>query len=179
MQEDAMKTPVIAFGLALTLAGAGVAAPPAEPFASIDGGALSLADWAGQPILVVNTASQCGFTGQYEGLQTLYDTYRDQGLVVLAVPSDDFNQELATAEDVKEFCTINYNITLPMTDITHVKGGQAHPFYTWVRAETGFVPNWNFNKVLIGRDGAVVATWGSNARPMSDPILGAVKAALK
>jgi len=174
-----MKMPVIAFGLVVTLAGAGLAAPPVDPFASIDGGDLSLADWAGQPVLVVNTASQCGFTGQYEGLQTLYDTYRDQGLVVLAVPSDDFNQELATAADVKEFCTINYNITLPMTDITHVKGAQAHPFYAWVRAETGFVPRWNFNKVLIGRDGAVVATWGSNARPMSEPIIGAVEAVLK
>ena len=174
-----MKTPVMAIGLAVILGTAAVAAPPADPFASIDGGSLSLADWAGAPVLVVNTASMCGFTGQYEGLQALYDTYRDQGLVVLAVPSDDFNQELATAADVKEFCTINYSITLPMTDITHVKGSAAHPFYNWVRAETGFVPNWNFNKVLIGRDGAVVATWGSNARPMSREITGAVEAALK
>ncbi|WP_022704593.1 glutathione peroxidase [Pseudorhodobacter ferrugineus] len=174
-----MKTTAIAFGLAVAFATAALAAPPADPFQSIDGGDVSLADFAGQPVLLVNTASQCGFTGQYEGLQALYDTYRAQGLVVLAVPSDDFNQELATAADVKEFCTINYNITLPMTDITHVKGSQAHPVYKWLRDEAQFVPRWNFNKVLIGRDGAIVATWGSNARPMSPEIVGAVEVALK
>lgn len=174
-----MKMPAIAAALTATLASAALAAPPADPFASIDGGDVSLADFAGQPVLLVNTASMCGFTGQYEGLQTLYDTYRDQGLVVLAVPSDDFNQELATAADVKEFCTINYNITLPMTDITHVKGSQAHPVYAWLRDEAQFVPRWNFNKVLIGRDGAVLATWGSGERPLSNEITGAVEAALK
>lgn len=174
-----MKTPIIAAALTATFATAALAAPPADPFVSIDGGALSLADYAGQPVLLVNTASMCGFTPQYDALQTLYDTYHDQGLVVLAVPSDDFNQELTSAADVKEFCTINYNITLPMTDITHVKGSQAHPVYAWLRAETGFVPNWNFNKVLIGRDGAVLATWGSTERPLSKQIVGAVEAALK
>ena len=178
-----MKTPIVTIALATTLAtglatGA-LATPPAAPFASIDGGTLSLAEWAGKPVLVVNTASMCGYTPQYEGLQTLYDTYRDQGLVVLAVPSDDFRQELASAEQVKEFCAINYDITLPMTDITHVTGPEAHPFYAWLRKENGFVPRWNFNKVLIGRDGAVLATWESGTGPMSEPIVSAVEAALK
>ncbi len=168
-------------GLAVSIgvASAAVAAPPDAPFASIDGGAMSLADFAGKPVLLVNTASMCGFTPQYEGLQTLYDTYRDQGLVVLAVPSDDFQQELATGAEVKEFCAINYDITLPMTDITHVKGKQAHPVYAWLRDEAGFVPSWNFNKVLIGRDGAVLATWPSGPDPMSPQIVGAVEAALQ
>lgn len=173
-----MKTPVIAFGLVAMLGAAVQAAPPADPFVSIDGGELSLDDWAGQPILLVNTASMCGFTPQYEGLQTLYDTYHAQGLVVLAVPSDDFNQELTSAADVKEFCAINYDITLPMTDITHVKGAEAHPVFEWLRDEAAFVPSWNFNKVLIGRDGTVLGTWGAGARPLSTEITGAVEAAL-
>ncbi|MEM9577593.1 MAG: glutathione peroxidase [Pseudomonadota bacterium] len=148
-------------------------------FASIDGGTLDMAKWAGQPVLVVNTASQCGFTGQYAGLQTLYDRYRDRGLVVLAVPSDDFNQELASAEEVKEFCEMNFGLDMPMTDITRVKGAQAHPFYQAVRDETGFVPRWNFNKVLIAPDGAVVATWGSGTKPNSPKITGAVERLLE
>ncbi|MDA7427174.1 glutathione peroxidase [Primorskyibacter aestuariivivens] len=145
-------------------------------FPSIDGGTLDLGDWRGQPVLVVNTASQCGFTPQYDGLQALYDRYADQGLVVLAVPSDDFNQELATANEVKAFCEINFNLTLPMTDITHVRGPQAHPFYKWLRQETGFTPKWNFNKVLIGPDGTVIETYGSATRPMSRPVEAALAA---
>jgi glutathione peroxidase len=148
-------------------------------FASIDGGFLEMSDWAGKPVLLVNTASQCGFTGQYAGLQELYDRYRDQGLVVFAVPSDDFNQELASADEVKEFCEINFGLDMPMADITRVKGSQAHPFYKTIRAETGFVPRWNFNKVLIGPDGAVVETWGSRTKPMSKDITSAVEALLE
>jgi glutathione peroxidase len=147
-------------------------------FASIDGGTLSIEDWRGQPVLVVNTASQCGFTGQFAGLQALYDQYRDRGLVVLAVPSDDFNQELATAAEVKEFCELNYGLDLPMTDISHVKGPNSHPFYQSVRAETGFEPGWNFNKVLIAPDGHVVATWGSAVKPMSRTVKQQIEALL-
>lgn len=144
-------------------------------FANIDGGELEMSAWAGQPVLVVNTASQCGFTGQYDGLQTLYDRYKDQGLVVLAVPSDDFNQELGTADEVKEFCEMTFGLNLPMADITRVKGSKAHPFYKDVKTQTGFVPRWNFNKVLIGPDGTVVDTWGSRTKPMSKAIIGAVE----
>lgn len=151
----------------------------AHEFASIDGGTLNTGDWAGQPVLVVNTASQCGFTGQYDGLQALYDQYRDQGLVVLAVPSDDFNQELGSAEEVKEFCEINFGLDLPMADITPVKGATAHPFYRELAEETGFVPRWNFNKVLIGPEGDVVGTWGSSTRPQSPKITGAIETLLR
>ncbi|MGC1502639.1 MAG: glutathione peroxidase [Sulfitobacter sp.] len=148
-------------------------------FANIDGGTLNLSQWAGQPVLVVNTASQCGFTGQYEGLQALYDRYKERGLVVLAVPSDDFNQELASAAEVKDFCEIAFGLDLPMTDISHVKGGKAHAFYKAVLAETGFVPRWNFNKVLIGPEGAVLGTWGASVKPQSRAIVGAIEPLLK
>ncbi|WP_298969203.1 glutathione peroxidase [uncultured Roseobacter sp.] len=155
-----------------------VAGISAHSFASIDGGTLNTSDWTGQPVLVVNTASQCGFTGQYEGLQALYDTYRDQGLVVLAVPSDDFNQELGSAAEVKEFCEMTFGLDLPMTDVTRVKGSDAHPFYREVADETGFTPRWNFNKVLVGPDGVIVATWGSATKPQSPKITSAIEGLL-
>lgn len=148
-------------------------------FENIDGGTLNLSQWAGQPVLVVNTASRCGFTPQYEGLQALYDAYRDKGLVVLAVPSDDFNQELDSAEAVKDFCEITFGLDLPMTDITPVKGADAHPFFQSVKAQTGFSPKWNFNKILIAPDGSVAGTWGSTTRPDARPIRRAIEALLK
>ena len=169
-------TRFIATFLGIVIAGAVWASPREYRFASIDGGFLDMSDWAGQPVLVVNTASQCGFTGQYAGLQALYDRYRDAGLVVFAVPSDDFNQELGSAEEVKEFCEMNFGLDLPMADITPVKGRKAHPFYRDLRAETGFVPRWNFNKVLIGTDGAIVQTWGSRTKPLSAEITDRVDA---
>lgn len=155
---------------ALMLGGAAMADAKDVTFSNIDGGTHAMQDWAGQPVLVVNTASQCGFTPQYRSLQALYDTYRARGLVVLAVPSDDFNQELDSAEEVKEFCEVAFGLDLPMTDITSVKGPDAHPFYQTVKSETGFSPKWNFNKVLIGPDGAVAGTWGSSTKPTSRSI---------
>ena len=154
------------------------AAADAVTFSNIDGGTLSLDDWKGQPVLVVNTASMCGYTPQFTALQELYDTYRDRGLVVLAVPSDDFNQELGTAAEVKDFCEIQYGIDMPMTDITHVRGDQAHPFYKAVAAKAGFAPGWNFNKILLDGQGNVVGTWGSPVGPMSQAITDPVEALL-
>ena len=148
-------------------------------FASIDGGNIDLADYRGQPILVVNTASLCGFTPQYDDLQALYDQYSGRGLMVLAVPSDDFRQELASADAVKEFCSVNFDLSLPMTDITHVKGPEAHPFYRWVASDAGFIPGWNFNKVLIGPEGQVLGTWGSAVKPMSAAIVSQITPLLK
>ena len=104
------------------------------PFDSIDGGDLRVSDWRGQPVLLVNTASRCGFTYQYDGLQELYDRYRDRGLVVLAVPSNDFRQELSSEEEVKEFCEVNFGLDIPMTTITPVRGSQAHPLYASLAA---------------------------------------------
>jgi len=147
-------------------------------FQSIDGGILDLDNWKGQPVLVVNTASRCGFTPQYNEVQALYDAYKDRGLVVVAVPSQDFKQELSSDEEVAEFCALNFDLTLPMTTITHVKGPDAHPFYKWVAAQAGFVPGWNFNKILIGPDGRVAGFWGAPVKPMSGAITQSVEALL-
>ncbi len=139
-------------------------------FDSIDGGTLSLSDFRGGPILVVNSASRCGFTPQYQGLQKLHETYKDKGLTVLVVPSNDFRQELSTEEDVKEFCDLNYSLTMPMTTITSIKGATAHPFYAWLKQEHGVVPKWNFNKILLDANGNFVGNFGSITRPMSGKI---------
>lgn len=136
-------------------------------FASIDGGTITLEDFAGGPVLVVNSASRCAFTPQYDALQALYDRYRDHGLVVLAVPSNDFRQELDSAEAVKAFCEVNFGLDMPMTDITTVTGPEAHPFYRWLADAHGIVPAWNFNKVLLDPAGQPVAFFGSAARPLS------------
>jgi len=148
-------------------------------FKSADGGVINLEDFKGNPVLVVNTASRCGFTGQLETLQKLSDTYSDEGLTVLAVPSNDFNQELSSIEAVKNFCTVNYNLTLPMTEITSVRGKHAHPFFLWVKETTGFSPKWNFNKILIGPSGEIVQTYGSLTRPTSGTITSEIEKLLQ
>ncbi|MEM8570828.1 MAG: glutathione peroxidase [Pseudomonadota bacterium] len=154
------------------------AAPVGGTFSSIDGGEVSLEGWRGQPVLVVNTASRCGFTHQYDGLQALYDKYRDRGLVVFAVPSNDFRQELATDAQVREFCEVRFDLDLPMSTISSVRGTDAHPFYRAVKSETGFVPSWNFNKILLGPGGEVVATWGSMTSPESAAVTQEIEALL-
>jgi glutathione peroxidase len=147
-------------------------------FDSMDGGSIRLDDWTGKPVLVVNTASRCGFVRQFDELQALYDRYRDQGLVVLAVPSNDFRQELATNEEVADFCEVNFGLDIPMTTITGVTGAGAHPFYAWVKQSSGFVPNWNFNKVLIAPDGSVADTFRARVSPMSNQITRQIEAML-
>ncbi len=169
---------VFSLGAMLLMPQGARAAEPAFTFASIDGGTIDLGAWRGKPVLVVNTASMCGFTPQYDDLQALSDKYGPQGLHVLAVPSDDFNQELGDAKAVKDFCAVNFNLTLPMTEITHVTGPKAHPFYAWVAKTNGFAPSWNFNKVLLGPDGAVLQTWGSVPNPMSNTITKPIEALL-
>ncbi|WP_103333949.1 glutathione peroxidase [Pseudotabrizicola formosa] len=148
-------------------------------FDSIDGGRIELDAWRGGPVLVVNTASLCGFAGQFDDLQALHDRYNARGLRVLAVPSDDFNQELADAQAVKDFCALRFDLTLPMTDITPVRGAKAHAFYRWLAAEHGFTPRWNFNKVLIGPGGEVLGTWGASVKPTSTAILGRIEPLLR
>jgi len=152
---------------------------PYTTFDSIDGGIIDTNDWIGKPYLIVNTASKCGFTRQYAPLQKLYDRFHEQGLQMIAVPSDDFNQELDTDEAVKAFCELTYGIDMPMSTTTSVKGNQAHPFYKALKNKTGFVPSWNFNKVLIDSNGNLAATWGSTTNPMSAKIIAAVKASLQ
>jgi len=147
-------------------------------FPGIDGGMVSLSEFAGRPVLVVNTASRCGFTYQYDGLQALYDRYRDRGLVVLGVPSDDFGgQELDTEAAVKEFCSVNFSIDFPMTAITAVRGAGAHPFYVWARGELGAeqAPSWNFHKYLVGPDGALVGAFSTRTEPDDPQLLAAIE----
>ena len=152
---------------------------PYTIFKSIDGGIIDTNDWRGKPYLIVNTASKCGFTRQYAPLQKLYDRFHDQGLQMIAVPSDDFNQELDTDQEIKAFCELTYGIDMPMSVTTSVKGDKAHPFFKSLKEESGFVPSWNFNKILIDANGELVQTWGSTTNPMSAKIISAVKSTLK
>jgi len=150
-------------------------------FPSIDGAQLNLSDYRGKALLVVNTASRCGFTPQYTALQTLWSDYRDKGLVVIGVPSDNFGgQELDSDAEVKQFCEVNFDIDFPMTAITQVKGNSAHPFYKWANEQVGMMgkPKWNFHKYLIGRDGQVIDWFASTTAPDGDKIRHAVQGAL-
>lgn len=172
-----VKTQLAALALAAWVWSAPAQAEFAFPL--IEGGELDLAEWRGDPVLVVNTASQCAYTGQYDGLQQLQDNYGARGLHVLAVPSDDFDQELSSEAAVKAFCDVNFNLTLAMTEITPVTGDAAHPFYAWVKAQTGFVPQWNFNKILLDGQGQVVATWGAGTSPASPAITRKIETLLR
>jgi glutathione peroxidase len=134
-------------------------------FPSIDGGTLNLADFKGRVLLVANTASFCGYTYQYEGLEKLHATRSAGGLTVIGVPSRDFNQESPDDTTVKTFCETRFSIDFPLTTVSHVTGTPAVPFYAWVRAQKQWQPKWNFNKVLIGRDGHVAGTFGSAVAP--------------
>lgn len=150
-------------------------------FTSIEGEPLSMKQFAGKAVLVVNTASRCGFTPQYEGLQTLWETYREQGLVVLGVPSGDFgNQELSSSGKIKEFCEVNFAIDFPLTEKTEVSGDRAHPFYAWAGAELGAAakPRWNFHKYLVGKDGRLITWFSTTTGPSSERVQTAIEAAL-
>ena len=150
-------------------------------FTSIDGDAMPLKAYEGKALLVVNTASRCGFTPQYEGLQALWERYRDRGLVVIGVPSNDFGgQEPGSAEQIKAFCETNFSVDFPMTDKNRVVGDQAHPFYRWAAASLGAeqAPRWNFHKYLVGPDGRLLAALPTRVEPTSEPAIAAVEKAL-
>lgn len=150
-------------------------------FTSIDGEPLPMSRFQGRPVLLVNTASLCGFTYQYDGLQALYDTYRDQGLVVLGVPSNDFGkQEPGSATEIKEFCEVNFSINFPMTEKQTVRGKGAHPLYGWIEGQLGRkqMPRWNFYKYLIDGNGELVASWSNRTEPMSQDVRRAVEMVL-
>ncbi len=144
---------------------------------------INLSDYKGKTLVVVNTASLCGFTYQYDGLQKLYDDYKDQGLVVLGVPSNDFgNQESGTNSEVKEFCESTFSITFPLTEKNTVKGKDAHPFFKWSKKELGFiggVPRWNFHKIIIGKDGNAIAGYTALTRPSSKKFISEIEKALQ
>ena len=151
-------------------------------FTAIDGGPLSLSEFAGQPVRVVKTASRCGFTRQYGELQDVWERYRDRGLVVLGVPSNDFGgQEPGTEAEIKEFCEVNFSVDFPMTAKVAVRGAEAHPFYAWAASELGeaTVPRWNFHKYLLGRDGRLVDWFSTPTPPDAPPVLAAIESALE
>ena len=147
-------------------------------FDSIDGETLSLSSFKGKPVLVVNTASECGFTPQYSDLQALWSRYRDRGLVVLGVPSNDFGaQEPGDESEIATFCTSNFSVDFPMTAKQTVIGGAAHPFYRWVVEQHGEVaaPKWNFAKYLVGPDGDLAALWPSDVKPMDAEVIETIE----
>ncbi len=144
---------------------------------SIEGNSINLNNYKNKVILVVNTASYCGFTKQYTDLQKLWDKYREKGLIVLGVPSNSFNQEKKDEISVKKFCEVNFNINFPMTSIIEVKGSNIHDLYKWVYDSYGksAVPKWNFHKILIDRDGKIVDTFLSFTSPMSKKIINKIE----
>ena len=147
---------------------------------SISGELINLNDFRGKPVLVVNTASYCGFTKQYDDLQLLWEKYRSDGLIVLGVPSNSFNQEKKADTEVKEFCDVNFNIDFPMTTITEVKGENSHEIFKWAKKNYGksAIPKWNFHKILINKEGKVEDTYNSFTKPMSKKITSKIESLL-
>lgn len=150
-------------------------------FDGFDGKPLPLDRFRNGAVLVVNTASQCGFTGQYAGLEQLWQDYKGKGLTVIGVPSNNFGgQEPLKGEQIKNFCTLNYGVTFPLADRTDVTGRNAHPFYKWALEQAGQKarPRWNFHKILLDRNGDIAATFATAVEPTSDEVRSAIDKAL-
>tara|TARA_B100001029_G_C14808287_1_gene310881 strand:- start:52 stop:603 length:552 start_codon:yes stop_codon:yes gene_type:complete len=143
----------------------------------VSGKELNLNDYRNKVILLVNTASYCGFTKQYDGLQNIWDKYKNKDFVVLGVPSNSFNQEKSTNKEVKEFCEFNFNINFPITEITNVKGDNAHPIYKWASKNYGksAIPKWNFHKILINKEGMIEETFSPLTKPMSIKVINKIE----
>ena len=136
--------------------------------------------YEGKVLLIVNTASKCGNTPQYDGLEKLYDQYGEDGLVVLGFPSNDFmGQEPGTEEEIQEFCRLTYGVRFPMFEKTTVKEGKAHPFFSQLAAAAGTYPTWNFHKYLVGRDGQLITEFSPRTKPYDDKVIGEIEKALK
>ena len=147
---------------------------------SISGETINLNDFRGKPVLVVNTASYCGFTKQYEDMQELWENYREKGLVVLGIPSNSFNQEKKVNSEVKKFCEVNFKINFPLAEITDVRGDKAHEIYKWAKENYGksAVPKWNFYKILINKEGIIEDTYASLTNPTSKKITKKIESLL-
>jgi len=152
------------------------------PVKDINGKETSLKAYDGKVLLVVNVASKCGYTPQYKALEKVYEKYRDQGLVVLGFPCNDFgSQEPGTNEEIKQFCSANYNVTFPLFDKIHVKGPEQHPLYTALSGKDSPYPGdvkWNFGKFLVGRDGKILKRFDSATKPESPELTQAIESAL-
>ena len=147
---------------------------------SITGEVIDFKEYKNKVILIVNTASYCGFTNQYDDLQKLWDIYKSKGLIVLGVPSDSFNQEKKTDVEVKKFCEVNFNINFPLSSITNVKGKDAHELFKWAEKNHGksAIPKWNFHKILINKDGKIEETFSSFTKPLSKKITDKIESIL-
>ena len=139
---------------------------------------INLCEYSGNVVLVVNVASRCGYTPQYAGLQRLYTKYKDDGLMIIGIPSRDFFQEFSAEAKVAEFCSTEYGVEFPMFATAKVKGKKAHPFYKKLIASSGKEPKWNFAKYLIGRDGEVIEHYKSSVTPESERLVSAIEAVL-
>ena len=144
---------------------------------SITGEIINFSEYENKVILIVNTASYCGFTKQYEDLQKLWDKYKSKGLIVLGIPSNSFNQEKSNNGEIKKFCEINFNINFPMTGLTEVKGENAHEIFKWANENHGksAIPKWNFHKILINKEGKIEDTFGSMTKPKSKKIIKTIE----
>ena len=144
---------------------------------SISGEVINFNKYKGKAVLVVNTASYCGFTKQYDELQSLWDNYKSRGLIVLGIPSNSFNQEKSSNSEIKEFCEVNFNIDFPLSTITDVKGENAHPIFIWAKNNYGksAVPKWNFHKILINKEGKIHDTFTSFTKPLSKKIVSKIE----
>ena len=145
---------------------------------SLDGGEHDLSAWRGRVLLVVNTASFCGYTPQYAALQRLHERFQPRGLVVLGVPSNDFNQESADNRQIREFCDAQFGIDFPMATLSHVRGPQAIPLFRWLAERGGGEPRWNFHKYLVARDGRTVRGFATRVEPESIEMLRAIQGVL-
>ena len=146
-------------------------------FKSIDGDLIKLSQYKGKVIVVVNVASRCGYTPQYEDLQTLWSEYKSKDLVVLGIPTNNFRQEPGNNKEIKNFCETNFGITFPMTEKINVIGNNSHPFYKWARKNYGIgaIPKWNFHKIIIGKDGKVAETFSSITKPSSKKFIKVIE----
>ena len=146
-------------------------------FNSIDGDLIKLSQFKGKVIVVVNVASRCGYTPQYEDLQTLWSEYKSKDLVVLGIPTNNFRQEPGNNKEIKNFCETNFGITFPMTEKISVIGNNSHPFYKWARKDYGIgaIPKWNFHKIIIGKDGKVAETFSSITKPSSKKFIKVIE----
>jgi glutathione peroxidase len=171
---------VSALKTSASLAASPLATAHAYSFDAIDGGRIDLAQFRGRLVMVVNTASRCGFTGQYAGLQQLWTRYRARGLTIIGVPANDFaGQEPGSNEEIMGFCSSTYGVTFPLAGKTSVVGERAHPFYRWAAAERpSDTPRWNFHKYLIGRDGRIAAVFPTSVEPTDPRVLTAIERAL-
>ena len=146
-------------------------------FVGIDGNTIKLSDYKDKIIVVVNVASRCGYTPQYEDLQLLWSTYKNKNLVVIGVPTNNFRQEPGSNKEIKDFCETNFGITFPITEKISVIGSNSHPFYKWARKDFGIgaIPKWNFHKIIIGKNGKVVKTFSSITNPTSKKFLDVIE----